>query len=68
MRLLFVTNEITNSLLNADTGIVDNNLVVCYTKFTAPSLLKRSSPGKARNLLLYSMDNWSSMALPATAW
>ena len=31
-RVLFVTNQVANDLLNADTGVVSDTLVVCYVE------------------------------------
>jgi hypothetical protein len=31
-RILFVTNEVANDILNADTGISSNTLIVCYVE------------------------------------
>lgn len=31
-RVLFVTNQVANDLLNADTGVVSDSLVVCYVE------------------------------------
>ena len=31
-RILFVTNAVANNILDADTGVVDTNLIVCYVE------------------------------------
>ena len=31
-RILFVTNQTANDILNADTGIIDKSLIVCYVE------------------------------------
>ena len=31
-RILFVTNQVANDILNADTGVTNNNLIVCYVE------------------------------------
>jgi hypothetical protein len=31
-RILFVTNQVANDILNADTGVTDNTLIVCYVE------------------------------------
>lgn len=31
-RILFVTNQVANDILNADTGITDDSLIVCYVE------------------------------------
>jgi hypothetical protein len=31
-RVLFVTNQVANDILNADTGVIDNTLIVCYVE------------------------------------
>ena len=31
-RILFVTNQVANDVLNADTGVTDNSLIVCYVE------------------------------------
>ncbi|MBA2284849.1 MAG: hypothetical protein H0W02_05160 [Ktedonobacteraceae bacterium] len=52
-RILFVTNQVANDILNADTGATDNNLIVCYVEvygdFTVAAPF--SSPGTKPKLL-----------------
>ncbi|MDQ2713506.1 MAG: hypothetical protein M3Z08_01210 [Chloroflexota bacterium] len=52
-RILFVTNQVANDILNADTGVTDKNLVVCYVEvygdFTVAAPF--SSPGTKPPLL-----------------
>ncbi len=49
-RVLFVTNKVANDTLNADTGLTDDSLIVCYVEvsgdFTvaAPFASKNSKP------------------------
>lgn len=47
-RILFVTNKIANTLLNADTGVSDDTLVVCYVEvygdFTIASPFSNNRP------------------------
>ncbi len=31
-RILFVTDQVANDILNADTGVTDNKLIVCYVE------------------------------------
>jgi hypothetical protein len=31
-RILFVTNQVANDVLNADTGVTDNSMIVCYVE------------------------------------
>jgi hypothetical protein len=31
-RILFVTNQVANDILNADTGVTNDNLIVCYVE------------------------------------
>jgi hypothetical protein len=31
-RVLFITNQVANDILNADTGVTDNTLIVCYVE------------------------------------
>jgi hypothetical protein len=31
-RILFVTNQVANGILNADTGVTNDNLIVCYVE------------------------------------
>ena len=45
-RVLFITNEVANSILNADTGIVSDNLVVCYTEVYGDFVVESPFPGK----------------------
>lgn len=49
-RVLFVTNEVANDILYADTGVVDTKLIVCYVEvfgdFTVASPPFRTTSGK----------------------
>lgn len=46
-RVLFVTNSVANTILNADTGIASDNLIVCYVEvygdFTVDSPFPKSN-------------------------
>lgn len=49
-RVLFVTNQVANDILNADTGVIDKSLIVCYVEvygdFTVASPFSSSSKGQ----------------------
>lgn len=49
-RVLFITNQVANDILNADTGVIDKSLIVCYVEvygdFTVASPFSSSSKGQ----------------------
>ncbi len=49
-RILFVTNHVANGILNADTGVTDDSLIVCYVEVYGNFTVASPFPTKDRNL------------------
>lgn len=45
-RVLFVTNQVANDILNADTGVMNNSLVVCYVEVYGDFTVSSPFPSK----------------------
>lgn len=53
-RVLFVTNKVANTVLNADTGVTDDSLIVCYVEVYGDFIV--ASPfarGKSKPAILH---------------
>lgn len=52
-RILFVTNQVANDILNADTGITDNARIVCYVEVYSDFTIASPFPASKKQPLYH---------------